>query len=51
MKILKSLKKNYSAIPYIVNTDKKMILNKDFNKNIKLIQTPQGFKFLNILEI
>ena len=50
MKILKHLKKNSSAIPYIVNTDKKMILKKDFNKNIKLIQTPQGFKFQDIFE-
>ena len=50
MKILKNLKKNSSAIPYIVNTDKKMILMKDFNKNIKLIQTPQGFKFQDIFE-
>ena len=50
MKILKNLKKNSSAIPYIVNTDKKMILKKDFNKNIKLIQTPQGFKFQDIFE-
>ena len=50
MKILKNLKKNSSAIPYIVNTDKKMILKKDLNKNIKLIQTPQGFKFQDIFE-
>ena len=50
MKILKHLKKNSSAIPYIVNTDKKMILKKDFNKNIKLIQTPQGFKFQDIFK-
>jgi 2-C-methyl-D-erythritol 4-phosphate cytidylyltransferase/2-C-methyl-D-erythritol 2,4-cyclodiphosphate synthase len=50
MKILKNLKKNSSAIPYIVNTDKKMILKKDFNKNIKLIQTPQGFKFQDIFK-
>ncbi len=50
IKILKSLKKNYSAIPYIINTDKKMILKKDFNQNIKLIQTPQGFKFKTIFE-
>jgi 2-C-methyl-D-erythritol 4-phosphate cytidylyltransferase / 2-C-methyl-D-erythritol 2,4-cyclodiphosphate synthase len=49
-KILKNLKKNSSAIPYIVNTDKKMILKKDFNQNIKLIQTPQGFKFQTIFE-
>lgn len=50
IRILKKLKKNYSCIPYIVNTDKKMILKKDFNKNIKLIQTPQGFKFQTIFE-
>ncbi len=50
MKILKNLKKNSSAIPYIVNTDKKMILKKDFSQNIKLIQTPQGFKFKTIFE-
>ena len=49
-KVLKNLKKNSSAIPYIVNTDKKMILKKDFNQNIKLIQTPQGFKFQTIFE-
>ena len=50
IKILKSLKKNSSAIPYIINTDKKMILKKDFDQNIKLIQTPQGFKFETIFE-
>jgi len=50
MKILKKLKKNYSAIPYISNTDKKMILKKNFSQNIKLIQTPQGFKFQTIFE-
>ena len=50
IRILKSLKKNSSAIPYIVNTDKKMVLKKDFNQNIKLIQTPQGFKFQTIFE-
>ena len=50
IKILKNLKKNTSAIPYIFNTDKKMILKKDFNQNIKLIQTPQGFKFQIIFE-
>ena len=27
-----------------------MILKKDFNQNIKLIQTPQGFKFQTIFE-
>ncbi len=50
IKILKNLKKNYSAIPYIVNSDKKMILKKDFNQNIRFIQTPQGFKFKTIFE-
>ena len=50
IKILKNLKKNSSAIPYISNTDKKMILKKDFNQNIKLIQTPQGFDFNTIFK-
>lgn len=50
LKILKNLNKNYSAIPYIINTDKKMILKKDIDENIKLIQTPQGFKFKNVYE-
>ena len=50
LKILKNLKKNSSAIPYTVNTDKKMILKKDFNQNIKFIQTPQGFIFQTIYE-
>ena len=50
IKILKNLKKNSSSIPYIVNTDKKMILKKDFNQNLKLIQTPQGFKFQTIFK-
>ena len=50
IKILKNLKKNFSAIPYIVNSDKKMILKKDFNQKVKLIQTPQGFKFQTIFE-
>ena len=50
IKILKNLKKNSSAIPYISNTDKKMILKRDFNQDIKFIQTPQGFKFQTIFE-
>ena len=32
IKILKNLNKNYSSIPYIINTDKKMILKKDFDQ-------------------
>ena len=50
IKILKNLNKNSSSIPFIFNTDKKMILKKEFNQNIKLIQTPQGFKFQTIFE-
>ncbi len=50
IKILKELKKKYSAIPYIVSPDKKMISKKEFNDNVKFIQTPQGFKFKTIFE-
>ncbi len=49
-KIIRSLNKNTSAIPYIISPDKKIIANKEFNKHIKLIQTPQGFKFNKILK-
>ncbi len=45
IKIINQLKKNHSAIPYIINSDKKVIGKKEFNKNLKLIQTPQGFNF------
>ena len=44
-KIIRALNKNQSAIPYISSPDKKIISKKEFNKPIKLIQTPQGFKF------
>ena len=45
IKIINQLQKNHSAIPYIINSDKKVIGKKEFNKNLKLIQTPQGFNF------
>ncbi len=50
LKILNQLEKKYSVIPYINTPDKKMILKKEFNKNLKSIQTPQGFDFKTILE-
>ncbi len=49
-KILKHLDKNISAIPYIVSPDRKVISKQDFNKNLKLIQTPQGFDFKTIFK-
>jgi 2-C-methyl-D-erythritol 4-phosphate cytidylyltransferase / 2-C-methyl-D-erythritol 2,4-cyclodiphosphate synthase len=49
-KILKKLDKKFSSIPYIFSPDKKVINKKEFNKNVKLIQTPQGFKFETILK-
>ena len=49
-KILKQLDKNYSAIPYVISPDRKVILKKEFNKNLKLIQTPQGFNFKTIFK-
>ncbi|MBD1147694.1 2-C-methyl-D-erythritol 2,4-cyclodiphosphate synthase [Pelagibacterales bacterium SAG-MED31] len=48
-KILKKLNKNASAIPYVLSPDRKVVLKKEFNKNLKLIQTPQGFNFKIIL--
>ena len=48
IKIIRKLNKNESAIPYISSPDKKIISKKEFNKTIKLIQTPQGFKFNTI---
>ena len=45
IKLLNKLNNNYSAIPYILNHDKKMISNNVVTKNIKFIQTPQGFNF------
>ena len=50
VKILKQLKKNYSAIPYVYSVDKKVVANKEFNNKLKLIQTPQGFEFKTIFE-
>ena len=48
LKILKKLEKKQSAIPYILSNDKKVILKHEFNKNIRFIQTPQGFRFKTI---
>ena len=45
IKLLKKLKKSYSAIPYILNHDKKIFSKKEIDDNIKFIQTPQGFQF------
>ncbi len=50
IKIIRSLNKNKSAIPYVISPDKKIISKKEFNKTIKLIQTPQGFNFNTILK-
>ena len=50
IKIIRSLNKNKSAIPYVISPDKKVISKKEFNEPIKLIQTPQGFKFNTILK-
>ena len=44
-KTLNQLNKNYSAIPYILNHDKKILSKKEFTGNIKFLQTPQGFNF------
>ena len=48
IKIMRNLNNNESAIPYILSPDKKVVSKKEFNKTIKLIQTPQGFKFNTI---
>ena len=48
IKIMRNLSDNESAIPYILSPDKKVVSKKEFNKTIKLIQTPQGFKFNTI---
>ena len=50
IKILQHLKKNYSAVPYVLSPDKKVVSNKEFNHNIKFIQTPQGFEFKTVYE-
>ena len=49
-KILKRLDKNFSAVPYILCPDRKVISKEEINKNIKLIQTPQGFDFNTIFK-
>ena len=50
VKILKQLKNNQSAVPYVLSSDKKIVLNKEFNHKVKFIQTPQGFEFKTIYE-
>tara|TARA_Y100001970_G_scaffold63129_1_gene80790 strand:+ start:5196 stop:6335 length:1140 start_codon:yes stop_codon:yes gene_type:complete len=50
VKILNRIKNKYSAIPYIISPDKKMVLKKEFNQTVKSIQTPQGFRFKTIFE-
>ena len=50
IKILNQLKNKYSAIPYIISPDKKIISKKEFNQTIKSIQTPQGFRFKTIFD-
>jgi len=48
-RIIINLKKHKSVIPYIINTDRKLISNnEDLNTKIKFIQTPQGFRFKTI---
>ena len=44
-KILFSLKKNHTAVPYVWYNDRIIINNKEIKDKIKNIQTPQGFKF------
>lgn len=51
IKILKQLETKYSAVPFISSPDKKMVSKKSFNKEIKFIQTPQGFKFQLIYKV
>ncbi len=43
--ILLTLKKNDTAIPYVYYNDRKVFKNDEIKKNIKNIQTPQGFNF------
>ena len=45
IRLLKKLNNNYSAIPYILNHDKKIISKTEITDKIKFIQTPQGYKF------
>jgi len=45
-RIISNLSNNETAIPYIINNDRKLSSsNNEINSNIKYIQTPQGFKF------
>ena len=45
-KIIKTLSKYDTAIPYVEFNDRKInSSNKDYNENIKFIQTPQGFRY------
>ena len=48
IKLLKQLDNNYSAVPYILNYDKKILAKKELNDKVKFIQTPQGFQFKTI---
>ena len=50
IKILKNLDTRYSVIPYTLNHDKKILSKIEIKDNIKIIQTPQGFKFQIIYE-
>ena len=49
-KIFTQLKNKHSAIPYILIPEKKVINKKEINEEVKIIQTPQGFKFKIIYE-
>ena len=44
-KILFTLKKNETAVPYVSYNDRQLIKNNELKEKIKNIQTPQGFKF------
>ena len=45
-RIISNLSNNETAIPYIINNDRKLSSNNnEIISNIKYIQTPQGFKF------
>jgi len=44
-KILSNLKNNKAVIPYVNYSDRKTLNNIEIKRNIKNIQTPQGFNF------
>jgi len=44
-KIINKLNKNNSAVPYVIYNDRKLFDGNQIEKNIRNIQTPQGFKF------